>query len=89
MNDSANGGEPLDPKSATEALAEVLDALADKDSELKDVKNDLELVLLQLHQVQGELEYYFNLTREQAKLLALSDSVNDNISHLLCQIVTN
>ena len=89
MNDSANGDEPLAPKSAAEELAHALDALADKDSELKDVKNDLELVLLQLHQVQGELEYYFDLSREQAKLLALSDSVNDKISDLLCQVVRN
>ena len=87
MIDSANGDELLAPKSAAEALAHALDALADKDSELKDVKNDLELVLLQLHQVQGELEYYFDLSREQAKLLALSDSVNDKISDLLCQVV--
>ena len=41
-----------------------------RDSELKDAREEAELTLLQLHQVQEELEYYFLRSRDGEELAA-------------------
>ena len=49
--------------------------LAEMKSEAKAASERSELALLQLHQVEEELEHYFLLSRQQAKLLTSSDDL--------------
>ena len=44
--------------------------LTGRDAELAEAREEAELTLLQLHQVQEELEHYFLLARGQKQLLA-------------------
>ena len=53
----------------TNELSQLRQQLEARDSELKDAREEAELTLLQLHQVQEELEHYFLECRAQADLL--------------------
>ena len=56
-------------------LEQVSLCLAQQEAEAKACSEQAELALLQLHQVQDELEYYFSLSRLQAKALNSSEDV--------------
>ncbi len=51
-------------------LERLKNQLQERDSELKDAKDEAELTLLQLHQVQEELEHYFLSSRDGDELAA-------------------
>ena len=48
--------------------------------------DELKLVLLQLHQVQEELEYYFCLSRKQSEMLSDAISLNSRMAGLLSRV---
>ena len=66
---------------------QVSESLIQKDSQAKDASEEVELTLLQLHQVQEELEYYFLLCRRQAEMLTSSENLAQRASALISSIV--
>ena len=62
-------------QSERDALAAERDALS---SQLQEAKEEAELTLLQLHQVQEELEHYFLVSRDQANLLNRQNQLTQN-----------
>ena len=55
--------------------------------ELKDAREEAELTLLQLHQVQEELEHYFLLARRQQQLLASHEQLGLRSEQLLSGLI--
>ena len=58
-----------DKQNLSSRLSELQEQLKAAQAETKDAREEAELTLLQLHQVQEELEHYFLLSREQNALL--------------------
>jgi len=59
-------------------LARVKDERDALSCQLQDAKEEAELTLLQLHQVQEELEHYFLVSRDQANLLSRQNQLTQN-----------
>jgi chromosome segregation ATPase len=55
---------------AQQAVEELKKQLETSQFENKEAREEIELILLQLHQVQEELEYHFLLARQQDELLS-------------------
>lgn len=55
--------------------------------ELKDAREEAELTLLQLHQVQEELEHYFLLSRRQQQLLDSHEQLELRSERLLADLI--
>jgi len=53
----------------------LMEQLEDKEAEARSVKEEAELTLLQLYQVQEELEHYVLLSRRQAEMLISSENL--------------
>ena len=66
-------------QSERDGLAAERDALI---SQLKEAREESELTLLQLHQVQEELEHYFLISRDQANLLNRQSQLTQNAIRL-------
>jgi len=66
---SPQASPPDDSQDHSDTLNTLQQQLKDAQSETKDAREEAELTLLQLHQVQEELEHYFLLSREQNALL--------------------
>ena len=64
-----------DKEGLRQQLEQVSMRLAQKEAEAQAATEQAELVLLQLHQVQEELEHYFLLSRRQSKTLDSSQHV--------------
>ena len=60
---------------AQRSVEELKKQLDEKEAEARSVKEESELTLLQLHQVQEELEHYFLLSRRQAEMLVSSENL--------------
>lgn len=57
-----------------------------RDAELQDAREEAELILLQLHQVQEELEHYFLLSRGQHQQLERYSQLQQRSQRLLAQL---
>jgi len=53
----------------------LMEQLDEKEAQARSVKEESELTLLQLHQVQEELEHYFLLSRRQEEMLLSSKNL--------------
>ena len=73
-----------EPKSAQQSNSAVGNQqLATPQADLKEAREEAELTLLQLHQVQEELEHYFLLSREQSSLLDAHAEQQKRVQKLL------
>lgn len=59
------------------------ESLQTAQADLKEAREEAELTLLQLHQVQEELEHYFLLSREQSSLLDAHAEQQKRVQKLL------
>lgn len=73
--------------SESNELNELRQQLQARDSELKDSQEEAELTLLQLHQVQEELEYYFLESRKQASSQALTSAQLDQLQRIKQRLI--
>ena len=73
------------------ALEGELDGVkAERDAQEKDkeaTREDADLTLLQLHQVQEEVEHYFLLSRLQANMLSTSEKLSKRASTLISKMI--
>ena len=63
---------------------------AERDAQEKDkeaTREDADLTLLQLHQVQEEVEHYFLLSRLQANMLSTSEKLSKRASTLISKMI--
>ena len=60
---------------AQQTVEELKKQLDEKEAEVRSVKEESELILLQLHQVQEELEHYYLLSRRQAEMIVSSENL--------------
>ena len=64
-------------------LKKLKDQLRTSQAQTQEAREEAELTLLQLHQVQEELEYYFLLSREQSTLLDTHANHQKRVQKLL------
>ena len=64
-------------------LSKSIDQHSISSERIASLEKEAELILLQLHQLQEELEYYYNLSCEQAKLLDKSNLIQNKAIALL------
>ena len=69
LQTSPQASPPDDSQDQNGTQNELQEQLKAAQAETKDAREEAELTLLQLHQVQEELEHYFLLSREQNALL--------------------
>lgn len=70
------------------AVVDLEAQLQAKEGELREAREEAELTLLQLHQVQEELEHYFLLSRGQDHLLGQYGQQQLQVQNLLAQLTT-
>ena len=73
--------------SESNELNDLRKQLQARDSELKDAQEEAELTLLQLHQVQEELEYYFLESRKQVSSQALTSAQLDQLQRIKQRLI--
>ena len=73
--------------SESNELNDLRKQLQASDSELKDAQEEAELTLLQLHQVQEELEYYFLESRKQVSSQALTSAQLDQLQRIKQRLI--
>lgn len=73
--------------SESNELNDLRKQLQARDRELKDAQEEAELTLLQLHQVQEELEYYFLESRKQASSQALTSTQLDQLQRIKQRLI--
>ena len=70
-----------------EKLEGELVALKDnRDSQVKELLEEAELTLSQLHQIQEQVEYYFLLSRKQSEMLEVSAKLQERAVFLLSTV---
>ncbi|AII47840.1 hypothetical protein KR52_01505 [Synechococcus sp. KORDI-52] len=67
-------------------LEQALASLREKEAEANVASEDAELILLQLHQVQEELERYFLVSRRQSEMLSASSNISKKAFALISAI---
>jgi hypothetical protein len=82
-------GLEAEKATATQRSEELNQQLATNDGELRDAREEAELTLLQLHQVQEELEHYFLLARGQDQLLGRYGDQQLRVQKLLAQLTAS
>ena len=85
QTDAISDGDAEDSatEGSSEAPSEQGESLQKAQAELKEAREEAELTLLQLHQVQEELEHYFLLSREQSSLLDAHAEQQKRVQKLL------
>lgn len=77
----------LDERPEQGQPSELRKQLQARDSELKDAQEEAELTLLQLHQVQAELEYYFLESRKQVSSQALTSAQLNQLQRIKQRLI--
>ena len=57
-----------------------------RDSQVKELLEEAELTLSQLHQIQEQVEYYFLLSRKQSEMLEVSAKLQERAVFLLSTV---
>lgn len=81
------GNSELDERAEQTELNKLRQQLQARDSELKDAQEEAELILLQLHQVQEELEHYFLESRQQVSSQALTSAQLDQLQRIKLRLI--